>query len=45
MKIITISEEVRDTEDFIYILQEIVNQINKGNTSGIDPNWDIEEVK
>ncbi len=45
MKQINICEEVEDNQEFVYLLEEIKSQIENGNTSGIDPSWDIEEVK
>ena len=39
---INIEEEMETREDFIYVLEEIIKQINNGNTSGINPSWDFE---
>ena len=43
MKTINICEEVEDGQDMVYVLEEIVKQIEKGNTSGIDPTWSFED--
>ena len=42
MRTIKIYEEVEVGQDFVYVLEEIKKQIEKGNTSGIDPTWEFE---
>jgi hypothetical protein len=43
MKQIKIYEKLETTEDFIYCLDEIRRQLEKGYTSGINPTFDFEE--
>ena len=42
---INICEEMKTREYFIYILEEIKNQIEKGNTSGVNPSWEFKKVQ
>jgi hypothetical protein len=44
MKKINIYEEFETEEEAIYCLEEIIKQLQKGYTSGIDPTFDFEKV-
>ncbi len=41
---IDITEEVETRQDLIYLLDEIKNQLERGNNAGVYPHWSIEEV-
>ena len=39
---INIDEETETIDMMCYILENILDQLQNGNTSGIEPSWDIE---
>lgn len=38
---IKITEEVKTTQEMIYLLENICQQIENGNTSGYYPHWEL----
>jgi len=41
MRQINIQEEARDGQGMVYVLEEIIKHLENGNTSGVDPTWEL----
>jgi hypothetical protein len=39
---INITEETETKDNMVYVLELISKQISNGNTSGVNPSWEIE---
>lgn len=42
MRTIVISEGVETSDDMVYVMEIITEQLKNGYTSGIEPSWSLE---